>query len=623
MSDDHVEAFLVEADERIAELNESLLSFEADPGDRESIDAVFRTAHTLKGNFAAMGFEEQSRLAHALEDLLDELRGERLDPSPEVMDLAFQGVDGIEASVRAIESGGEAVPIEPTVAAIRATLDGDTGLVSDPELEPSERADARALFEACGDDESVFEAAVVPREGAMASVESMLAAESIAAAFDRVAFKCESDDLSGPFSAWIVATGIGEIEAAIDEIGRIESVTVERSEPPAEDGNTTGRTDSTGDSTGIRTVRVDVDQLDELHGLVEQLVTSRIELRRAAETGGGSMADAIDELDTICATIQSVVTDVRLIPLETVASRLPRLVRDLAHQEGKAIEFSMTGEGVELDRTILSQLGDPLMHVLRNAVDHGIEPPEERVRAGKSETGTIELRARRERDHAIVEVEDDGRGLDRGTIEAKAIETGVATAAELAEYSSEAVYELLFHPGFSTAEEITEVSGRGVGMDVVHSTVEALDGRIDVESEPGEGTLVRLCLPVTVATVTVLFVAVGEESYGIPIRAVDEIGRADGIRTINGEDVIEHDGEIYPVIELRETLDVEGTDPGEMLVRVRRTERAVALRCDDVCRQEEVLVKPLDGDLGSTAGVGGTAVLGDGETVPILDVRGL
>jgi two-component system chemotaxis sensor kinase CheA len=314
--------------------------------------------------------------------------------------------------------------------------------------------------------------------------------------------------------------------------------------------------------------------------------------------------------------------DMRLIPMRKVISKFPRLVRDLAREQGKEIDFRMEGQDIELDRTILTEISDPLMHILRNAVDHGIAPPAERERAGKDREGTIELRASRERDHVTVTVEDDGRGLDVDELRRKALETGVRSEAELDSMEDSEVYDLVFHPGFSTADEVTDVSGRGVGMDVVHSTVKQLDGSVNVESEQGEGTTVTLRLPVTVAIVKVLFVEVGDEEYGIPIKNIDEVSRIPEVKTINEEPTIEHDEDIYPVVNLADELEVPGaTNEGDgMLLRIRKSERRAALQCDAVNKQEEVVVKPLEGVLSGIPGLSGTAVLGDGNIVPILDV---
>lgn len=424
MNDEHVEAFLGEANERITDLNNSLLTFEANPGDREAMDSIFRTAHTLKGNFGAMGFEEESRLAHALEDLLDELRGERLEPTPDVMDLAFEGVDGIEASIHGIESDGElSLDVDPTIDALRELI--EEGEISTNDVStPPPTDDGDALFDACSEDESVFDVVVEPRDGEMAGVEAMLAAEAIETAFDTVLFEENSEDVSGPFSVAVIGESEESVEQAFDGIGKIQTATVSKRAQPTEEK--TGTRTAERPAEEIRAVRVDVDRLDELHGLVEQLVTSRIKLRRATEQNGDSTTDAIDELDKITTNLQNVVMDVRLIPLEKVVSTLPRLVRDLARDEEKRIDFSMDGEDVELDRTILSELSDPLMHILRNSIDHGIESPEKRAKNGKPETGRIELRASRDRDHAVIEIEDDGRGLDREAIEENAVETGIS-----------------------------------------------------------------------------------------------------------------------------------------------------------------------------------------------------
>jgi two-component system chemotaxis sensor kinase CheA len=430
----------------------------------------------------------------------------------------------------------------------------------------------------------------------------------------------------------------------------------------ADDDGGTDRAAAGRSGEGIKSVNVDVDTLDELYGQVEQLVTSRIRLRKRIEEAGVDVGRDLDELDKTTASLQDTVMDMRLVPMRKVVGAFPRMVRDLAREQEKAVDLEMAGTDVELDRTILDRLRDPLVHVLRNAVDHGIEPPGEREAAGKPRTGTVELRARRERDRAVVEVADDGRGLDVGAIRRKAREAGLRSEAELEAMADDDVYDLVFHPGFSTTEEVTDVSGRGVGMDVVHSTVSRLDGSVDVSSAPGEGTTVRLELPVSIAIVEVLFVRVGGHEYGIPIKKIDRVVRFDGAETVGGEEFVEHEGDLVPVVRLREALDISGLvegsaantgggaahgggvagarsdggraldtpdgtaratgDPGTsgMLVQIRRNERPVALHCDAVGDQEEVVVKPLTGVLSGTEGINGTTVLGEGNVVPILDV---
>jgi two-component system chemotaxis sensor kinase CheA len=381
-----------------------------------------------------------------------------------------------------------------------------------------------------------------------------------------------------------------------------------------------GPSSSGSDDADIQSVRVDVNQLDELYNLVEQLVTSRIKLRREMEREGID-SDNLDELDKITGNLQDTAMDMRLIPLSKIVDTFPRLVRDVARETGKEVNFTVTGEDIELDRTILTEIRDPLIHVLRNAVDHGIEPPEVREENGKERTGNVSLTATRDRDHVNIEVADDGAGLDTEMLKEKAIEKGVKTEAELERMEDNEIYELIFHPGFSTAEEVTDVSGRGVGMDVVQNTVKQLDGTIHVESELGEGTVVTLRLPVTVAIVKVMFVEVGGTEYGIPVKNIAEVTRATDIRTTKGDEIIEHDDQIYPILRLGEALDEPTSVNGDgMLLRIRDEHRQVALHCDKVIDQEEVVVKPLEGVLSGIPGLSGTAVLGDGDVVAVLDV---
>jgi two-component system chemotaxis sensor kinase CheA len=371
----------------------------------------------------------------------------------------------------------------------------------------------------------------------------------------------------------------------------------------------------------VKSVRVDVDQLDELHELVEQLVTSRIKLRQAVGADETKGVDTLDELDKISSNLQNTVMDMRLIPLKKVFDKFPRLVRDLAREQDKRVDFRVTGQDIELDRTILDEISDPLMHVLRNAVDHGIEPPDERTAAGKPEQGVVELSARREHDTVVVEVTDDGGGLDVDRIREKAVSKGVASREAISAVPDDEVYDYIFHPGFSTNEEITDVSGRGVGMDVVKTTVEALDGSVSVSSTLGEGTTFEIRLPVSVAIIKVLFVTVGDRQFGVPIKYIDEVARESRIETINGTEVVVHDDQVYPLIRLRDALGVSASTSGTgMVVRIRPQDRQVALRCDGVTRQEEVVVTPLQGPLSGSDGLSGTAVIGDGNVIPILDV---
>jgi len=692
MDDQYLDAFIRESEEAITELNNSLLDLESDPQDREAMDEIFRRAHTLKGNFGAMGFEDASDLAHAIEDLLDAMRQGEMEVTADRMDLVFAGVDQIEVIVREIEQEGEStVETDEMVAQLRAVMDenesasddgDDGGAKADGTVESDTEFDVDVSV-----DPDAFEAGAVGArlglgDSDMPGVDAMLALDAVEDTYDLLATDPDRDaiedgEYDGTFVVVVDAADVEAVTETFEDAPEVESVATRdltgspdagsAPDGPASDelasddtGADSGADDEASTSDGepaapadtdtgsasasagsgdgsvdeIKSVRVDVDQLDDLHGLVEQLVTSRIKLRRAVETDDlDGAAENLNELDKITANLQNTVMDMRLIPLKKVVGKFPRMVRDLSRDLDKEVEFEIEGEDIELDRTILTEISDPLMHIIRNALDHGIESPGEREAAGKPRTGQIDLRASRERDHVIIEVEDDGAGLDVDGIRRKAIEQGVRSPEELEAMDRSSVYDLVFHPGFSTADEVTDTSGRGVGMDVVHDTVTQLDGSVNVESEPGEGTTVSLRLPVTMAIVKVLFVEVGEEEYGIPLKNVDEITRTTDVKQINGREVIKHNDDIYPVVHLGERFEVPGAHNGHreeiagnghkddgMLVRIRESERQVALHCDEVNSQEEVVVKPLEGILSGTPGLSGTAVLGDGNIVHILDV---
>ncbi|MFW5959043.1 MAG: ATP-binding protein [Natronomonas sp.] len=681
MSENHIQVFVAESKDQITELNNSLLKIEDDPSDDAAMDSIFRTAHTLKGNFGALGFEQASDLAHALEDLLDELRQGEREVTHEIMDIVFEAVDRIEAILEEIEREGQP-STDPTdeIARLRATLAGDGQANAETASDSGADGGSDHTFPVADslpdlEGNSFVHARVEIPDNQMLGVDGMLVLQELTETFDEYETvptrdEIESGSYPGEFDVFVPGTDLDTVERVLDNSGHVESVSVTKidaegdgtdsdstanvdvgnesttvaqdstetnAESVESDGETVDTTPETDESTAesggeesesIKSIRIDADHLDELYGMVEQLVTTRITIRRAIESGKLETAsNSLNDLDKITTSLQDSVTEMRLIPLRQVVRSLPRVVRDTARDAGKSVNFDIYGEDVEIDRTILSKLDDPLIHILRNAVDHGIEPPEERESLGKPRDGTIELRANRDRDYVIIEVEDDGRGLDADDLRERAIEQDVISSTESDAMSDDEIYDLVFHPGFSTAEDVTEISGRGVGMDVVHRTVTQLDGTVDVSSNPGEGTIVSLRLPVSVAIVDVLFVQVGDREFGVPIKTIDEVSRTTDVERLHREDVVRHDDDIYPVIDLGEALDVDsglvadgrGEDEG-MLIRIRPSERAVALRCDAVNNQEEVVVKPMDGVLSGTDGLSGTAILGDGDIVPILDV---
>ena len=742
--DSHRAAFVAEAEDGITDLNNALLALEADPGDDEAMDDVFRVAHTLKGNAAAMGYEDVSEFGHALEDLLDAVRQGDREVSPELMDLLFEGVDAVEAMIAEIADAGE-VSTGPSdlesrlremeahgtagddgndeVDAEADEVDAGSDETDDAEADPDGVSVPEPPAAAADLPEPVAYADVTVGETQMPGVDAALVVQALDEQFDGHATDPAADALEDGaygerFDAFVGGADPDVVAEGLRALTQVESVTaaavdgasdggasaggfeaaaadppasgspdeeaeddegneIDRSDSPDGDADATSSPDETGsgsDGDGsspgvsgsnsgdeIKSIRVDVDQVDELYSLVEQLVTSRIKLRREL-AGTDADSDALDQLDKLASSLQDTAMDMRLIPFSQVSDSFPRLVRDIARDLDKRIDFEIEGDDVELDRTILTEMRDPLVHVLRNAVDHGVESPAEREAAGKDPTGHVALTAERERDHVIIEVADDGGGLDPDELREKAVDEGVKSREAVEAMTDDEAYDLVFHPGLSTAEEVTDVSGRGVGMDVVRTTARDLDGSVSIDSEPGAGTTVRFRLPVTVAIVKVMFVDVGGTEYGIPIKSIAEVARADGVEEVHGDEVVRHEDDLYPVVRLAERLDEAGAssaapteraeadggvspaEPGDdgfvsaeamdpsgsagdtddgMLVRIREETRKVALHCDAVLDQEEVVVKPLDGPLSGTPGLSGTAVLGDGDVVAVLDVVSL
>ena len=633
MADEYVDEFLQEAREIITTLNNELLALEDDPDDAEAMDEIFRAAHTLKGNFAALGFDAPSDLAHAMEDLLDAIREGNVEVTAERIDVLFEGVDTLEQAIDQIAADGttDITPDELT-AALRSEIDGDDSSSADGPARDSSGPDIAIPAESVeGDAVAVAEVAVDAES--VKSVDALFVLEAIEVVGaivetqpDRSAI--EEGEFEDAFTVAVDAS-VEAVETALAERSEPTAVTVtdqpvtdseDSEEADEQTEDKTRRQPSESGGSEIESVRVDVAELDELYRLVEQFVTGQVRLERGVEEGDmESLAENINDLGKTTEALQNAVINMRLVPFETITGRFPRLVRDLERELGKEVDFEITGTDVEIDRAILSELTDPLTHLLRNAVDHGIEPPEEREAAGKPPTGQVTLKAVRTRDQVQIIVEDDGAGLDVAEIREQAQERGLRSETELEQMSDEDIYGLVFHPGFSTTDEVSEVSGRGVGMDVVHQTITSLDGSITVQSTPGEGTTVTLEVPVTMAIVQVLLLEVGNEEYGVPVKQVEEVTAAAELSEMHEGPVLERDDEMYSVIDLRERFAVPDSGAGDRIVRLSSDTRKIALRCDQVTDQQKVVIKPFEGILSDVEGLSGTAVLGDRDMMLLID----
>jgi len=640
------ELFVSETQEHLQAMNEAILELERGEEVGSPLAQLFRSAHTIKGMAATMGYDDLSHLAHDLEDLMDRVRKGDLTVTPPLVDLLFTVVDAIQSMVEDIAAGRESrVDLPSLLAQI-----GSYGSASIPSPdEPSPVAEATAEP---GAEQTLAVHVTLQADCALKSVRAFMVSKRLGELGRVVGYSPSEDDLAQEnfdreFTVFLSTTApAAEVERAVQSIAEVESVqaiagrdeeslpspqaellTVE--EPGSAKPAFTAAPRPASAPAVAQNVRVNVRHLDALVNLTGELVISRSRLKRVIKDGDAErLAEAMEDHTQIISRLQEAVLQVRMVPVSYVFNRFPRMVRDLLKKEGKEADLIIEGADIELDRSILERLGDPLLHLLRNAVDHGLEPPEERERLGKPRRGVIRLSARRERGQAVIEVSDDGRGLSREDIVRRTIEQGIITPERATDLSDEQVYMFICNPGFSTSEQVTEVSGRGVGMGVVKEQVSALRGMLEIHSVEGQGTTFLMHIPLTLAIIQALLVGVGDESYAVPLSYVERtvLVEAGGVKRVHRWQMTTLDGEVIPLFHLGEMLDVPdySRDGGSAYVLiVRRGQQAVGLVADAILGKEEVVVKPLRGFLGEITGVSGATILGGGQVVLILDVPAL
>lgn len=560
--------FASEAQEHLETMNTGLLLLERDPQDRDALEGVFRAAHTLKGVAATLGYQELAYVAHTFEDLLDELREGEQVLTPALADVLFSAVDTLK----------------------------------------------RLLADALAD--------------RPASVDAEAWAEEFKRRANQTAAATSPQTPSEP------------VRPAAEGAPRPPSQFAPSTAPKAPTEVPASHTASTHPApqeakpqrpTLPQTIRIHTRHLDTLLNLVAELVISRSRLWRIQERHRlPDLQEALEQHDRLLGELRDTVLETRMVPVGQVFNRFPRMVRDLLREHGKEADFIIEGKDIELDRTILERISDPILHLLRNAVDHGIEPPEERERKGKPRRGRIWLRTCRERESVIIEVEDDGRGMDRAHIKETAVRQGVVAAEEAEALSDQQTLLLICHPGFSTAEQVTEVSGRGVGMDVVQREVEALHGSLSIETEPGRGTTFRLRLPLTLAIIQALLVTVGEETYAIPLSQVErtlEVLPEHISRLQRWQLITDETGRVLPLLDTAELLEVPtppspSAEPRYAVVVGQGRER-VGLVVDQLLGQEEIVIRPLPSSLADIPGLAGASIPGEGQVILIVDALGL
>jgi two-component system chemotaxis sensor kinase CheA len=564
-----------ESDEHLRALSDNILRLEAEPEDLSVVADIFRSSHTLKGMSATMGFDEIADLTHRMESVLDQVRHGRMPVTRGLIDALFLCLDALQEMVdQAVEGQAISTQTAPLLARLEELGAGTRGggariPLRHPARSPAQGQEGVHVVDPLTDSQ--------PGQRAQAATY-------------------EPRETPKPDSGAVPAT----TEAAVP------------APRPA-------------DSRVQRTVRVDIHKLDDLMNLTGELVIARTQLAELTSRHDvPGLSETVAGIGRISSDLQRVVMRARMMPIEQVFSRFPRMVRDLARAAGKEVDLQITGAETEIDRTVIDEIGEPLVHLLRNAVDHGIEPPETRREHGKPLPAHVYLDARQEGESVYVMVEDDGGGIDPERVKTKALRQGLITQGEADSMTDAEAVHLLFRSGFTTVDHATEVSGRGVGMDVVRSKIHALGGRVEVDSAVGEGTTFTIELPLTLAIVEALLVGVGEEQYAIPLSAIDETHAiAPGaLTTVHQERVISLRGSMLPLAFLREILEVPGDPPVDPLeipiVVVKQGQRRVGLVVDRLIRQQEIVIKPLSGALGVLPHVTGAAILGDGSLALIL-----
>jgi two-component system chemotaxis sensor kinase CheA len=673
----YVKMYVSESQDRLQRMDGLLLALEQDGADRTAIDTLFREAHSIKGMSASMGYEELSKVAHRMEDFLEQFRGGKGTLERRSVDILFEGVDMLRRAVEGIAAGGAPTLTSEEYVAKMASL----VLTSAPpppaaprppsagpavEAARSEATTGRTRFAV---DLRIAPDAPLPSARAYITLRRVRDLGELIRSAPTVE-QVQAGQFSGGLSMLIATNrSAAEAQAFLASLPDVASVVVRPAEaepdrapsppPPAQSSEAqerprpvaaperpqakaSGPASPPAPSTppppptgpvatprrAAPMMRVDTRLLDDLMDQVGELVTANGTLEEVSHLiDSPRLHETAGRLEGLVKGLQQHAMKLRMMPLELIADRFPRAVRDLARKRGKEVNFEVLGKQIELDRAILEELPDPILHILRNAIDHGIEAAEERVRKGKPPVGTIRLEATKERESVVIRVTDDGGGIDPAVLRRLALERGVITREQSDTLLDAEILMLITRPGFSTAKEVTDVSGRGVGMDVVRGAVESLRGNLGIDSVVNQGTTITLKLPATLVVVAVLLVAVGEERYALPVSIVEQILeiRREEIQHAQGQEMLSRDGVLLPLIHLRQLLGLPvGSGAASRLVVVcEMRSRLVGLAVDRFVGYREIVVKPLDKALKSLRGFSGVTILGDGSALLVLDLNTL
>lgn len=680
----YLEIFVEETKEHLQSLNDNILVLENEPENKDTINEIFRSAHSLKGMAGTMGYKRMQTLTHDMENVFSEIRNDKLKVTSDLVDILFQCLDALEAYLDNIINtqdegtddnaaiikllndylnGGSGVAEQAAPQAAQAAPQTADGVVTDFSKVNFADFEQHAIMEAGTKNLNVYGVHVkVDPSCILKAARAFLVFKSVEELGEIIksipsAQDIEDEKFDLDFDIFVITgESLDKVLATVRNVSEIKDAEGsiikldEKKEEKPEETEKTEKTESAkpatvpkagkpansqpakGKPVVNRSVRVDIDKLDVLMNLVSELIIAKNGLVSAAATSNTeenqSVNEQIEYLERVTTNLHESVMNVRMVPIETVVNRFPRMIRDLSKKLDKKMELYMTGEETELDRTVIDEIGDPLMHLLRNSADHGLESAEVRRERGKDEIGTIFLNAFQDGNNVVIEVGDDGNGIDIEKVKSKGIEKGTITPEQAEVMSDKEVIDLLFQPSFSTSEKITDVSGRGVGLDVVKSKIESLGGVVECKSVLGEGSTFTIRLPLTLAIIQALMVKLGNEQYAIAlgsIQTIEDIPLSD-IKYVQGKEVINLRGNIIPIIRLGELLDVpDRTEPDESLIVVviKKGDKQAGLVVDSLVGQMEIVIKSLGKYININKMISGATILGDGEVALIIDANAI
>lgn len=661
----YLEVFIDESKEHLQTINEQLLELEKNPDDVAIVNEIFRSAHTLKGMSATMGFEDLANLTHQMENVLDAIRNEKISVTPELLDVIFRAVDDLEAMVVSISEGGDGKrDVTEVVAQLKQIEKGDVVAVPQKSNSTYEQTyeqtydefEYTILKQSAEQGFHSYEATIKLRSDCLLKAARVFMIFEVIEQIGEVIKSVptvemlEAEQFDDQFVVTVVTkVSQDELQKRIMKVSEVEEVnvrSVDLRRSVAQDGSLEQKVEqkveqvvdkkqenqeekTTGKQVSNKTIRVNIERLDVLMNLFEELVIDRGRLEQISrELNNPELHETVERMSRISGDLQNIILNMRMVPVETVFNRFPRMVRQLARDLGKKINLEIIGAETELDRTVIDEIGDPLVHLLRNAIDHGIETPDVRRAKGKPEEGTVKLKAYHSGNHVFIEIEDDGAGISREKVLKKAISKGIISEQNAANLTDKQVYELIFASGFSTADKVSDISGRGVGLDVVKSTIESLGGSVSIDSEEGVGSIFSIQLPLTLSIISVMLVEIQHEKYAIPLSSIIEtaIVKKEDILHAHNQKVIDFRGKVVPLLFLKDIFEVpvvKGDDDFLSVVIVRKGEKMAGLVVDSFIGQQEVVLKSLGNYLTSVFAISGATILGDGQVALIVDCNAL